>query len=184
MGSGPAHALNHFLQTGLGVIHGPSQAPNAVKVGLQGPENETSSRIVTLVQINGRDQGLKGLFEDGLPVITSRLHLAFAQGKIFAQGEAAGGAGEAGAANQGRAPLGQLSLGYPGQVLVKLGGNNQFKHGIAKKLHAFVGIQGGAAMLVQVGTVDQGLSQQAPVAESYAQRGFQVFQGQFSTRFA
>jgi hypothetical protein len=30
--------------------------------------------------------------------------------------------------------------------------------------------------------VDQGLPQQAPVAERYTQRGFQVIQGQFSTR--
>lgn len=87
---------------------------------------------------------------------------------MLAQREATGGTGETGTANQGRAAFGQLSLGYPGQVLVKLGGNNQLKHGIAKKLHAFVGIQGGAAMLVQVGTVDQGLSKQAPVAESHA----------------
>lgn len=114
--------------------------------------------------------------------MTTRLHLAFAQGKMLAQGEATGGTGEAGATNQGRAPLGQLSLGHPGQVLEKFGGNNQFEHGIPKKLHAFVGIQGGTAMLVQVGTVDQGLSQQAPVGESHAQRGFQVFQGQLNTR--
>ena len=182
MGSGPAHALNQFLQAGFGVIHGPTQAPNAVKVRLKGPENKAASRIVALIQINGRDQSLKGFFKDGLSVMTSRLHLTFAQAKILAQGEAAGGAGEAGAANQGRAALGQLSLGYSGQVLVKLGGYNQLKHGIAKKLHAFVGIQGGAAMLVQVGTMDQGLSEQAPVAESRAQRGFQVFQGQLNTR--
>lgn len=79
MGSGPAHALNQFLQAGFGVIHSPAQGPNAVKVRFKSPENKAASRIVPLIQIDGRDQGLKGLFENGLPVMTSRLHLAFAQ---------------------------------------------------------------------------------------------------------
>ncbi len=183
-GGWPTHALNQFLQAGLGVIRGPTQAPNVVKARLKGPEDETAGRIVSLVKVNSRDQGFEGLFKDGFPVMTTRLHLSFAKGKIFAQGEATSGTGEAGAAYQRRASLGQLSFAYPRQGLVKLGGNDQFEYRVPQELHPFVGVQGGTALLVQVRAVDQGLSQQAPVAESYAQRGFQVFQGQFSTRRA
>ncbi len=79
MGSGPAHALNQLLQAGLGVIDGPAQAPNAVKVRLKSPENKVASRIVSLIQVDGRNQGLKGLLKDGLSVVPPGLHFTFSQ---------------------------------------------------------------------------------------------------------
>ena len=105
-------------------------------------QHKAAGRVVTLVQINCSHQGLESLFKNGLPVVAAGFHLAFAKRQVSAQGDAARRPSQAGTADQGRAPLGQLALGNVGQVAVKLGGDYQFEHGIAKKFHTLVGIQG------------------------------------------
>ena len=101
------------------------------------------------------------------------LCLSPTQEQVLAQGKPPGRLGQGGAANQRRTALGQFSLGYSRQLLVKLGGNYQFQYGIPQELHALVGIQRRAALFVEKGTVDQGLLQQALVLEVQAQDRFQ-----------
>ncbi len=88
---------------------------------------------------------------------------------MFPQGQAPGGPGQAGAADQGRPALGQFPLIPPGQAPVKFSGNHQFEDGVSQKLHTLVGIQAGAARFVQKRAMDQGLLQQAPVLETQSQ---------------
>lgn len=74
--------------------------------------------------------------------MATRFKLSFAQGDVLAQGKAAGHPGQAGAANQRRASLGQLPFGDSRETQVEFGGDNQFEYGISQELHTLVGIQG------------------------------------------
>ena len=165
-GRSAAPALHHFLQLGLGVFRRGTPAAVVGQLRRQRAEDEPAGRLIPLIQVNRRHHRLKDLFQDGLPLLAAGTLFSLAQGQVIAQGQAAGHPGQAGAADQSRPALGQLPLGYPGQSLVKLGGNHQLQDGIPQELHTLVGVQTGAALFVEKRAMNQGLLQQAPVLET------------------
>ena len=173
MGSGQPPTLHRFLELGLGVLRPHPPAAIVSQFRGQGVEDEAAGRFIPLVQVHRRHHRLEGLFQDGVPLVASRLRLSPAQEQVLAQGKAPGRPGQAGTADQGRPTLGQLPLGYARELPVKLSGNYQFQDSVPQEFHTLVGIQRRPALLIEKGTVDQGLLQQAPVLEVQAQGRFQ-----------
>ena len=156
-GSDHSHTLDPLLQAGLRILERLAPSTEFAQVGPQRHEYKTPGSLITLVQVYCRHQRFEGFFQYRFASLSARFQFALSQFEVIAQGEAASRPGQAGAADQGGTPLGQFTFSYPGKVLEQFGGNDQFKDGIAKELHPFVRVQRRTAMLVEVGTMNQGL---------------------------
>src|SRR5579875_141255 len=113
------------------------------------------------VEIDGPDQRLGGVGEDGGLLPSPGKIFSFAEEQRAADVESGGHLGERCGVHHRRPYLGQLALGYRRVGSVQVVSDNQPEDGVAKELEAFVGVP--SRMLSAPGAVAQRLDQQALV---------------------
>src|SRR5215218_6034442 len=167
IGRHPAQAGGgQLLERGL-VVEGGAAAGGLHHPVLEQPAHQGGGPREALVEVDGAEQGLEGVGQDGGLVPAARQLLAPAQAHGVADPELAGHLGEHVHVDRGRPQLGQLPLGQVGEGAVDDVGDDQAEHGVAEELEALVG--GQAAVLVGVGAVGEGPDVQLLAAEADAE---------------
>ncbi|MCY1294222.1 hypothetical protein D9M70_435080 [compost metagenome] len=93
--------MQEFLQAGLGILVGIYQGQAFEFVGQPG-EHPLAGGVHARIQVDGADQRLQCIGEDGLAAETAALQLARAQAQVLAQLEATGQQGQGLALHQPR----------------------------------------------------------------------------------
>lgn len=110
------------------------------------------------IQIDGADDGLKRVGEDGRAPPAAAFELAPAQYDLIGQPDLAADLGQLFPLDQGGPEAGQFAFGRPRETLVQGIGDNKTQQGVAEVFQPFVVVPASAA-------VRQGLLQQAAVIE-------------------
>lgn len=129
---------------------------------------------ISLIEIQGPDQGFKGVGQDvlaGLPLPVLRFPVG--QVEVLVQAVPVGDFRKHPGIHQGGPPIGHLPLRIR-VTAVEAVGYDQFQDGITQELQPFVVAERETGVLVQVGPVDEGLSQDVPIFERNPQLPFQT----------
>jgi hypothetical protein len=161
-------ALQPFLQTGFRILERLARLQLRQRRAQQ-VQHPLAADLDAGVQIDGADQGLEGVGQDGGPAMTAGLALAGAQFQEFAQTQPVGGHGQRLAADHARAQARELALGGLRETLRERLGNHESEQGITQELQALV-------VLTPRTAVGQGAAQQARVGETVAQAQLQQVQ--------
>ena len=137
--------------------------------------DEVAGGVHPAVQIHGGKYGLGGVGQYGGPAAAAALLLALAQQQIIAQVQGLGHLVQALLTHQGGADAGQVALRQLRVLFEQVLGGHKAQHGVAQEFQALVAAYTLAAVLVGVGAVVQGGTEQLRVAEGVAQLFFQFF---------
>ena len=116
------------------------------------------------IEVDGPEDGLEGVRQDGGLGPPAGGLLAPAQQQDLAHAEALGHLGQHAGVHHGRAHLGQHPLGEVGVALVAVAGHDETEDGVAEELEAFVGRRP-ALLLAAPAPMGQRVLQEADVAE-------------------
>ena len=133
------------------------------------------------VEVEGGDDGLEGVREQGGFGAAAAALLALAEAEAGAEVEAEGHLAEVAAADDGGAEAGELALAGVGEAAVEGLGDDQAEDGVAEELELLVvGARVGEALgvgLVGERAVGEGELEQRGVLEGVAENGGQVERG-------
>ena len=133
------------------------------------PQNAGGGGSKIAVQVDGRDNRLVGVREDGVLGPPARGFLAFSEVEELTEADLIGDLGERSLTDKMGAAAGELSFLAVWVSAIQLIAYREVQHGISKELQAFVGCDALLVDCIDVGTVFQRLFQERGVGECVPQ---------------